>query len=333
MKKIYEILRQESTKGDVGIEIEVEGRKLVLPADKSVWKGERDGSLRGDFPDYSCEYVLRKPLPLAKVKPALEELKETLKDSELDFSYRTSVHVHVNVQDLTAPQLLNLVYTYALLEDVFMNYAGKSRRCNRFCLSIQDAEGTLDAIRAIIRDGVATMALREEAYIRYAAINLAAIAKYGSVEFRAMRGNLDVGILVNWVQSLMCLKRFAQNYENVFAIYNRFVEIGAEEFAKEVFQEYLPSITYKGINEDITKNFSLTIDIPFEANRMRDLRKEVKEEKAPVNPWEQPIPEHMLRALREQPAFIPARPVVRNRRPAQIVIDDMQPVNPNEVNF
>lgn len=51
-----------AAKGDVGIEIEVEGKNLPKHFEK-YWRVEADGSLRGED---NAEYVLEKPSPLSK---------------------------------------------------------------------------------------------------------------------------------------------------------------------------------------------------------------------------------------------------------------------------
>jgi hypothetical protein len=257
MRKLHEILGKKPTKGDFGIEIEVEG------TDKQVedprWKSEHDGSLRGR----SCEYVLSKPLALEDIRPALMSLANELKNEDLIFSFRTSVHVHVNVQQLNQLQLCNMIYTYLLLEEPFLTYCGKERKGNRFCLRLQDAEGLLDTLTPIFK-------LREDALyefpvdgVRYAAINLGAIQNYGSLEFRAMRGNLDVDNIGTWVEALSAVRDFACEVDNPDAIFRMYMDMGPREFINLVLKEAAEAFAYPKMVQDMNRSCSLSLDLPM----------------------------------------------------------------------
>ena len=118
MRKVYEILElPKPTKGDVGVEIEVEGAGIQTHVSE-VWRYEDDGSLRGAFPGGRCEFIFQKPILVGEVQAAIEELAAVQKKgkAKLNFSFRTSVHVHVNVQELTYNQVCNMIYIYLLAE-------------------------------------------------------------------------------------------------------------------------------------------------------------------------------------------------------------------------
>lgn len=322
MKKLYQILEQERKKGDVGIEIECEGKNIQM-AINDFWHTVNDGSLRGEFPHEKAEFVFQKPLFLKDVKLALANLAEINAKAKFNFSFRTSVHVHINVQELTEDQLVSMIYTYALLEDALIFYCGKERKCNRFCLRIQDAEGVLQVISGIIRNGVKVMRNFNEGEIRYAALNLAALTKYGSVEFRAMRGTMDQGIILNWVESLLSIREFAMNVENVTKIAELFTNLGPEKFMELVLKDNAHLFQYKGFDHDMLKCFSLSYDIPWEYEmfwKKRDNEEEVELKKEAfkrvrINPvprgadfFARPIEAaDVARVARQAPVFVDLR--------------------------
>lgn len=260
MKKLHEILSHlRKVDGDVGVEVEVEGNNLKHVEDAN-WHSEPDGSLRGE----NQEYVFNKPLPVNKAVAAIKSLANQLKDygSELKFSFRTSVHVHVNCMELTYAQYLNYIYLYLLLEEPLMTFCGKERKGNRFCLRLQDAEGILDYLNMVFKSynnlGVVGDGMR------YAAVNLAATVKYGSLEFRAMRGTLDVDVLTTWIETLVQLRTYATKLENPQAVFDLFVELGAVGFMQEVLGEKLtPSFMYPKASGDIQRSFSISLDLPY----------------------------------------------------------------------
>lgn len=265
MKKLYELFALKACKGDVGVEIECEGRNLT-PIMDATWTTEADNSLRGGFPHEACEWVFSKPVPIRDVLPALQQLEDVQKKSKavFDFSFRTSVHVHVNVQQLSVDQISNLIYTYFLCETVMMNHVNQSRRGNRFCLRMEDAEGMVDYITKMIRapEGDWKMLNPHDA-IRYSAMNIEALWKYGSIEFRGMEGNMDVNRIYNWCKAFVNMREFAKQFPNVQFIHDFFVKNSPERFFKAALGDVAEIYTYEGYVHDLRKGFSLAIDIPY----------------------------------------------------------------------
>ena len=264
MTKLHELLQQKPTNGLFGIEIETEGRNLTMVAPPQ-WKIEDDGSLRGQFPTERAEYVLKKPLDLQKAIDAVVKLRE-IQDANkavLNFSFRTSVHVHVNVQQLTFPQYLNMIYTYLLLEEPLVRYCGKERVGNRFCLRLQDAEGLLDYLFMLFRQGYSAMRHIHGDNVRYAAINVAATAKYGSLEFRSLKGNMDVPYITTWLQALDHLRSFAMEMKDPQDVHDLFVNNTPEQFAEIVLGDVYESFIYPEMENDMRHSFSLALELPY----------------------------------------------------------------------
>src|SRR3990172_9397067 len=122
MRTVFEefgLSLRKRTAGDVGVEIEVEGRNL--PYTEKYWKREADGSLRG--PE-NAEYVLRKPATLTQLKMALKSLAIDYRASEakVDESVRAGVHVHVNVQHMNMVEVYNFITLYLILEELLTKY-------------------------------------------------------------------------------------------------------------------------------------------------------------------------------------------------------------------
>lgn len=261
MKKLYELLGKAPSKGTFGVEIEVEGANLCAPT--QGWRGTRDGSLRGRYPDQSCEYVFDKPETLATSIRMIHQLSEAMKanHSRLDFSFRTSTHVHVNAQHLTYPQFLAFLYTSVLMENVLMNFCGDERINNRFCLRIQDAEFYVENLKELFRSRVSLARINEDR-LRYTAINIGSVPKYGSVEFRGMRGTLDKEVLVPWLKTLSAIRDFAVNQNNPHNVHDLFVKNSPEEFVHMIVgEELFKVLNYPELKNDMRKAFSLSIEL------------------------------------------------------------------------
>ena len=223
--------------GEVGIEIEVEGANLIPGFVEGPWVVHQDGSLRGE----SAEYVLGRPIPRDQVEGALEFLKWALEKSAsvLNFSHRTSVHVHLNVQNWRMVDVYNLVCLYLLYEDILIRFSGPERESNLFCLRFKDAEALLAALVQGLETGRLFRDFDENN--RYSSLNLCALRKFGSVEFRSMRGNLEVPFITQWVNILTRLADSARTFKNPREIIVQFSALGPEGFFRETA---LPGLEY-----------------------------------------------------------------------------------------
>lgn len=229
MKTILEEFGPKAQPGrEVGVEIEMEGHKF--PMEVPYWNAIPDGSLRGE----SIEYVFTNPQPRDKVGRVLETLEAMLKKAgtAINDSDRCGVHVHVNCQDLNTQQVLNFIILYLILEDILVRYCGEPREGNLFCLRAQDAEYLLQGLAQAQERG-SLQKLQQDVF-RYASVNVSAIGKYGSLEFRAMRTTADFSIIKNWVSILLAIKDTSLRYENPQDLVTGLSMRGASDFLRMV---------------------------------------------------------------------------------------------------
>lgn len=232
IKEIFGIPKELHCKGDLGIEVEIEGANL--PRAVKGWVRTQDGSLKGE----SAEYVLQKPLNKKEAFEALDLLAKAYQESgtRSPGSIRESVHIHVNVQDFTIHQLYNFITCYLILEEILISYCGQHREGNLFCLRASDAKFLLVALKALTRArnfrGFATDDLR------YASMNLAAIPKYGSLEFRSMRGTTNFEEIKTWINLLLQVKEYALRFETPVHIIQTFSEAEYGRFVEGALGEY-----------------------------------------------------------------------------------------------
>lgn len=234
--KIYEQLGLDKVvKGEVGIEVEVEGNGLPhrWPVPGMPWKIVPDGSLRGE----GREFVLRKPVKRDDVVECLNSLRHQLKEigSEVVYSSRCGVHVHINCQELEVDDVISFITTYLCMEEVLVKWCGKDRVGNLFCMRVSDASGLLQYVHHLI-DTKNIHALRTDR-IRYASINLKALATYGSLEFRAMRSDLTPGVIESWVDMLLAIKDFSVG-KKPSDIISQFSFKGPQDFFNDVLGDF-----------------------------------------------------------------------------------------------
>ena len=230
------LARHGQVTGEIGIEIECEGSKLpgrdVL---EKYWTTHADGSLRGE----SIEYVMAGPVPRKEVVPALEYLDGLFREhkTKIKDSYRTSVHVHVNMQKVTIRQTYTMVLMYGILEDILTEYAGTTRVGNLFCLRMSDAEFMLDQLRqGAVSDRYEHLNTNG---LRYAGCNVKSLFDHNSLEFRAFRGTTDMKLIAEWVDIILQIKDSALAYTNPSEMLQNFSNIGPEGFLSKNFNPHL----------------------------------------------------------------------------------------------
>lgn len=252
----------------IGIEVEVENTnfKNGIP-DGSPWQEKGDGSLRNN----GYEFV-SKPIYAHDAPSALQQLLVDILGEDCHFSPRTSVHIHLNVQDLTQAQVTDLVLVYLLFEKLFYRFAGKGRHRSIFCVPIQDTG---------LADFLGSHGCINHAWEKYTGLNLCPIVgnrdgvhAYGTVEFRHMHGTFDVEKLSIWIDLITSLKDYIlkKGTDPIRELVSKATsKYDFEPLAHEVFGTAAKYLKYKGGEElekglvaakaAIMKEVNFTVDL------------------------------------------------------------------------
>jgi hypothetical protein len=174
------------------------------------WEANTDGSLR----DFGMEFILKEPLFYLDAIAALDDFGVKTKDVKfLQGTPSTSVHIHVNMAEEKLLTLANFITAYALYENLLLEYSGEGRRSNLFALGIRSAEGSLGNIIKMLtgaNEGKYQALVHSESYVKYAALNIATLARFGSIEIRCFRGTTDVREIQEWLSIINKLFLFAK---------------------------------------------------------------------------------------------------------------------------
>lgn len=244
------------------IGVEVEAENVRLPGNEDVsfltrehnWLTKADGSLR----NLGVEFVLAEPLFGEDLTGAIESLCNVGQEQGWQMSSRTSIHIHLDVRDMKAHHLYNLITFYLIFERVLYRYASEGDRWNNiFCLPYASSDFHLNKLYGIAAEGVDVRQRMEfsralENFNKYAGLNVLSVLQRGSVEFRHMSGTLDSARIITWVNIIQSLKRAAQGMKVDIPNLPSDVSFnGFENFAHQVFHDLYPHIEYAGIEEDI----------------------------------------------------------------------------------
>lgn len=235
----------EKVEADLGIEIEVEGENLPSRVGE-LWRVDRDGSLRGE----SYEYV-SKPIKYNELSSTLNQLKDAYRrtGAVVHESIRAGVHVHRNVQDFTPVQLFNLSISYFAIEDLLMKWAGESREGNHFCLRAKDGEFVLFQLQRVA-DTRSIKYLNTDT-IRYCSLNLFSLFKYGTVEFRGMRGTANLDAIKLWTEMVYALTENSKRFLDPLDIIMSMSGNGEDSFLRTLLPDHHALLTYPGYESAI----------------------------------------------------------------------------------
>lgn len=237
--------------GLFGLEIEVEGSRLPRMLNNKFWRADADGSLQGN----SAEYVLKEPLGLEDLKSAVENLDLCFIRAQSSFneSVRAGVHVHVNCQELTIIQTMTFVTLYLVVEELLVKFCGENRTGNLFCLRCIDAEYLLNSLVQAVKNKNMLVETLSNEDIRYGAINMTSLAKYGSLEFRSMRSTRDFDLIYNWVEILDELFKASLEFKDPKDVIESFSISSKEDFVSKVFKTKYNLIACPELNDFVSR--------------------------------------------------------------------------------
>jgi hypothetical protein len=229
------------------LEIDQENNDFLIKNENTYWKPLKDNSLR----NFGVEFVLKAPLEFDGVVDALEDFKKIFDGVNfIQNSPSTSVHVHMNIQDLPLKKIANIACTWLLFENLLIEFSGESRRTNLFCLPMRCAEHNLKAWMTLFDyfSNRKTGWYFDEDNYKYSAINLCTLTVLGSLEFRSFRGETNTDKILEWVTILNSIFEFSMSIDTPKDLIDM-IDLGYEELLRRVFPAsyHLLEASTKGI--------------------------------------------------------------------------------------
>ena len=235
-----------------GVELEIDNPNnnegVVYPTCVApVWKQTHDGSLNNGY-----EYVLNAPLAGKQLTNAIYQLFDH--GTKTTRTFTGSTHIHVNVIDgMRMNQLKTLVLLCYYFEDMLYGVGDYSRKWCGFANPMATIPvNTMKDIFALndlrsLRDAL-------DATGRYYGLNLRAMDKYGSVEFRYFPTATSAEELLYWLKLVQLFKKAALETgtpKKLVALLSS--EEGVAQFMDKYFSEYKKYWHYAGSFYDIQK--------------------------------------------------------------------------------
>lgn len=227
----------------LGIEVEVENVQRFYRTSPH-WQMIEDGSLRNDGKEF-----VSLPIKAWRVEQALDVLFKNL-NKDIEFTERTSIHVHMNIRTLTIPQLETLILTYIVFERALFNFIGEDRYNNIFCVPIVETQFGSNLSNLIRKKQLAFQ------WQKYTAMNALPIWDKGTLEFRHLGGTKDIKRILTWINLLLSLKIFALQKPPQY-IWDTILSLNTNSqyrmFGEEVFKGLLPILWNDSFNENVAE--------------------------------------------------------------------------------
>lgn len=164
------------------------------------------------------------------------------------FSHRTSIHVHVNVRNLSVATVRQMVLTYALLEPLFFKFVGPEREHNIFCVPL--------SFTTVPSNYKKDLAYMHGTWHKYTAFNILPLGLgknseqgLGTLEFRHLYGTADQKVFKTWLTTLKELYDFFVKYPD----YNVVTAIENEETPAELAHQIIPTLAATSSSVEINK--------------------------------------------------------------------------------
>lgn len=245
----------------VGLEIELEGVNLSEKCKDDIafryWSLHDEDSIKGAG---AYEFVFNQPFAGADVVTAINHLCDLLggtKPSPI-ISVRTSTHVHLDVRNLSYEQLYRFLLMYVVTERLLYRYCGAKRMSNPFCVQIDSSNVK---IRSDVDDFILNL---PDNHARYLGLNMNAIKKFGSVEFRMLGGAWKADKILNWTNILLSLRKYAISNEiDLDELPCKISTLGCEEYMATIFGDYAKSLYTEHSRTDLLRGTRRAQDIIF----------------------------------------------------------------------
>lgn len=190
----------------IGVEFEIEGLNRDHGRNWYNVSGitdKEDGSLRGH-----CGEFVTKPMLVNVFNTVVDAFYARGNFTKDNYSDRCSIHVHLNVADMTHAQLNSLLSLYEALERVLFHYIGNNREENIYCVPLHDTMMSAGSIRRVA--SMDTLMEKIARWEKYTALNLLRMGDLGTVEFRHMAGEANVLRVKEWVSIIACMNEYAR---------------------------------------------------------------------------------------------------------------------------
>lgn len=231
----------------VGMEFEWENTQAFTILSSSVkevaefykyYSPHNDGSLRNN----GMEFVFNGPKTGTGILTALDLMEEISRKYNFQASYRTSLHLHLDMQDTSIPDDIDTFnILYCIFERFFYKFVGKNRDTSNYCvpwyMHPQHFQVYKKAIRGYGSSNDLAAVFKNNKSFKYSGLNMFSLGDFGTVEGRQAPVDMQKAKIIIWTNVFMRLKKWVLEHRHVQgeAVFTHLEKTGPLQFMLEVF--------------------------------------------------------------------------------------------------
>lgn len=233
-----------------GIEYEIEAIKRYNHWVDENFKIITDGSLRNDGKEF-----ISLPLNYEATLDQFIQLHNNLQylSNVNPYSERTSIHVHVNCQNLEKEQIINLIRLYIITEPIWFQFISEERQNSIYCVPIYST-----ILQSETNHGLYRLI---KTWHKYTAFNILPLHKFGTIEFRHLEGTDSYERFYRWLSAINNLFLFI--YNNRFEVVENLNIAFYISWIKTHLEPILPSNITDDYIKDLISPTLLDIKLSF----------------------------------------------------------------------
>lgn len=213
----------------LGIEYEIETvDEDVSPPPIPHWNSVRDGSIGEGW-----EFVSLPFTNIQMVKQGLATLENIVKEDGLIITDRCSIHIHINVLNMSFQSVMRYIILYILFEKLLLNFCGDSRTDNMFCIPVATSGEFISGI--INSNSISGFNTTNPEIFKYGALNVCPIRTKGTLEFRSLQTTKDFSKILLWIDILLSLKTSSGDFSSNIDMVDVISNIGPVQFLNSIF--------------------------------------------------------------------------------------------------
>jgi hypothetical protein len=253
---VRDLFRMREARGDVGIEIELEGTGPIGTPVRG-WDVHEEGSLRnvGGEGRGGSEYVTHGAIALGGVVPLVERLNQSFEANGIAINHeahRTSTHIHINAQNMKMVDVFGYVTVFTAVEPLLFHLCGAKRNGNAFCASSYETGDLPEYFHSFFKklekhrpDYGFEMWQRG----KYASLSTFRLHDLGTLEARVFPHSVNPQEIHKWCTWLLKIREIVQNNQD--KSFRNLIKEGIHNpitLAGEVFG-YIPEVPANTIGE------------------------------------------------------------------------------------
>lgn len=253
----------------IGVEVEAENVQFNSSKETDYlrdvgWRLDHDGSLR----DNGCEFILHSPLFGKDLVTSIQELCKIGNEKKFSMSERTSVHVHLDVRDMKPSCLSRLISLYLVFEKALYRFSSDNKReHNIFCIPYYLSDFNIHRLHYLVNNGDEInrnkLYSSFSAFQKYSGLNIMSLFNFGSLEFRHLSGTLDSEKIIEWINIIQSMKKYAINSDlDVEKLPEYISGESPRSFCKQIFDPFMFDhlFNYDNWEEDIYSGIRVAQD-------------------------------------------------------------------------